>query len=324
MALPRSEASNAPSRKACDPLKLALRVASASDTLARWHRDMMSRNSAEADSTSQLSPRELQILHISERLAIAAESIAESQREAVSNKSEGTAVANHRDSDKMSAPSAMKVASLVAKEARRSYDRQMACSAVPQAWEVEVTSPEWAQQQLKKQLLSSRGQNEDQVQLLSNTYSLCLTCPLSGNLLNVPVRGTCCRHIECFDLESFRHSAPIDWRCPMVGCAAYATPETLRRDSFLEALLRQVDPSQTSIALNFDLIGFKFSGSVAQRAHALAVQARSSSSSPSLLQSRRMKATSPIVSTPIEIIDSDTELPAPKRGKKQRSPLGGG
>lgn len=301
-----------------------MRIASASDTLARWHRDMMSRNSAEGDGTSHLSPRELQILHLTERLAIAAESIAESQREAESKNIEGSPDSNLRDLSNTSASSTMKVACYVAKQARRSYDRQMACSAVPQAWEVEVVGPEWAQKQLKKQMLSSRGRKSDQVQLVSNTYSLCLTCPISGNLLNVPVRGTCCRHIECFDLESFRNSAPIDWRCPMVGCAAYASPETLRRDCFLEALLEQADPSQTSVALSFDLIGCELSGTVTQRAHALAARARSSSRSPSRSQSERIFATSPIVSPPIEIIDSDTELPAPKRGRKQRSPLGGG
>jgi hypothetical protein len=294
---------------------------------------MMSRNSAETnrskhrlksrESSHVLSSRELQILQLTERLAIAAESIAESHKEVAATTVQGAAGHEIRDSS-TSAPSAVKVASFVAKEARRSYDRQMACSAVPQAWEVEVIGPEWAQQQLKKQFLTSRGRREDQVQLLSNAYSLCLTCPLSGNLLNVPVRSTCCKHIECFDLESFRLSAPIDWRCPMVGCAAYATPDTLRRDSFLEALLRDVDLSQNSVALNFDLIDIKLSGSVAQRAQALALQARLFNSPPSLLQSARRKSTSPPVNRTIEIIDSDTETPAPKRGKKERSPLGGG
>lgn len=290
-----------------DPLKLALRVAAASDTLARLHRGAVASHARATFTSDSMSSeaRELQILCLARRLAVAAETLAQSQ--------EGPAVkklrqASHEKISK-SSPAVVKVTTLVAKEARKVAERQARCSAVPQAWEIEVLDPEWVQQTLKEQASCIE---EDQVCPASSKYLLPLTCPLSGALLQVPVRGCNCKHIACFDLESFRHSAPAGWKCPMIGCDALVYPEALRRDSFLEALLSLTNASMTTLPLGTELMSIKTRGSAIERAKALAEEAMAMHFRTASLRrkiSSPLKRSSVAALAPIEIDDSDVESP---------------
>jgi hypothetical protein len=65
-----------------------------------------------------------------------------------------------------------------------------------------------------------------------------------AQIFNIPVRGACCLHRECFDLGTWlvtRKSPPkhsdepcmVDrWRCPL--CSRDARPRSLRVDGFLQ------------------------------------------------------------------------------------------
>lgn len=303
----------------CDPLQFALHIAAASDKLAQLHRSVEASDApmvpesdaqkssrlaaaqlgphtvAEKSSQSVVAARKLQIAKLAERVAAAAETLAQAQKKVAAK---DTQMARSSGA----APSAAKVTLLVAKEARRAADRQARCSAVPEACQVVVLGPEWMQQQLKRQLLSPASAAElDQVHPVSNRHMLSLTCPLSGGSLIVPTRGLNCQHIDCFDLSSLRQSAPIGWRCPMIGCTASVAPEMLRRDSFVEAVLLKSNFSMRAIALSSDLAGFQTTGSPGERARILADHALS-------LDPAAQKALCPPAGLPIEIEDSDSEM----------------
>lgn len=304
----------------CDPLQFALHIAAASDKLAQLHRSVeatdvplvpesdiqkasraaaaqLAPNTvAEKSSQSVVAARKMQIAKLAERVAAAAETLAQVQQK-VAAKDTQAAISSG------AAPSAAKVTQLVAKEARQAADRQARCSAVPEACEVTVLGPEWMQQQLKRQLLSPAGAGElDQVRPVSNRHMLSLTCPLSGGFLKVPTRGLNCQHIDCFDLSSLRQSAPTGWRCPMIGCTASVAPAMLRRDSFVEAVLLKSSVSMRAIALSSDLAGFQTTGSPGERARILADRALS-------LDPSAQRALCPLAGLPIEIEDSDSEMP---------------
>lgn len=308
----------------CNPLRFALQMAAATDKLARLHRGVVATEDRVMDGDGgAAAARQAQILRLAERVAAAAESLAESQKK--------VAVKEHLSKSKRPAANgdatAVKLASFVAKEARKAADKQARSSAVPQACEVEVLAPEWVQQQLRERLTSPAGSTQDQVCSLSDRTTLKLVCPLSGGLLKTPVRGVKCRHIDCFDLESFRQSASLDWRCPMVGCGASVAPELLRRDSFVEAVLLLNRQSLQSITLGPEIVDVQTNGIATKRAQTLARQALSIH-----LQTTSVKIAVPCqgkapskMSLPIEVDDSDSEtLPRIKRCRYGRkSSIGG-
>mmetsp|Transcript_20093 Transcript_20093/g.36296 ORF Transcript_20093/g.36296 Transcript_20093/m.36296 type:complete len:328 (-) Transcript_20093:33-1016(-) len=311
-----------------NPCQFALRVAVASDTLARLHREAVAQNAqssrpGETTSCSRQSAsavaRERHVLQLAQRLAAAAETLAESQKE---NASCGAQVAAGLESRSMisSSTPAVKIAAAVAKDARRAADRQARRSSVPKALDIEVLGPEWAQRLFRERERSLKHVSGDDVEvcLTTNKYKLELTCPLSAGRLKVPVRGQHCRHVECFDLESLRHSAPKAWRCPMFGCDAAVAPVGLRRDAFMEAMLQQVDASSCTITLSPNFLNAKMRGSLADRASALVKLACSSNSEAG---STIPKQSSPCAkqkgSPAIELIDSDSEVrPRRKHARK--------
>jgi hypothetical protein len=330
----------------CDPMQFALGVAQISDKLAQLHRGVVAgdgnemcdaagtstkassssqtaQRSCGAEQLSQASARQLQIAKLAERIAVAAESLAQSQKKAAARESQKASKQSATSTADM-----LKLTSLVARDARKAADRQARCSVVPQAAEIEALAPEWVQQQLRKQLGVSSGSELEFVCAESDRRTVPLTCPLSGVVLKVPVRGQDCQHIDCFDLESFRRSATAGWRCPMIGCTSSVAPELLRRDSFLEAVLSQAGTSSRTISLGLDLAAVKTSGSADERAKTLASHAllapsqrKSNLSVESVVLGTLKEATATI-----EIEDSDTEVsPKAKRCRRssRHSSLGG-
>jgi len=326
----------------CDPLHFALRVAAASDTLARLHRDVVASDSLiqpESESQQQAphadagdhlesaaTVRQRQILKLTERLASAAETLAQSHKKAALNTSE--AKCGEVRESVAAFPSAVKLTSLMARDARRAADRQARSSAVPQAWEVEVLCPEWVQHRLRRQLIAPVFGELDQVHSVSERQMLCLTCPLSGGLIRVPVRGQDCQHMDCFDLESLRQSTPTGWRCPMVGCAASVAPDLLRRDSFVAAVLLHTDASLSAISICPELASTTTEGSMVERAKTLAQVAMSLHAKVKAPRASKASAAkeppSICASMAIEIDDSDSEaLPQTKRSRRTTCSLGG-
>lgn len=321
-----------------DARQFAVRVAMTSDTLARLHREAMEQNAQSSMQHGEALARERQVLKLAERLAAAAETLAQTQKRA--------ALRNVKSPKKIKAcslysspTSAVTMSAVVAKDVRRAADRQALRSSIPKALEVDVWGPEWAQRLFQDRSQNSGHSDDDQVCFTSDKYDLLLTCPISAGRLKVPVRGQHCKHIECFDLESLRHSVPKGWRCPIVGCDCSVAPAELRRDSFMDALLQHTDALQCTIKLSPTFLNAKEQGTMGDRAGALvklALNIRSgrrnalstygpivTGASPAKqrkteVEGRQAKA------VPIDLIDSDCELqPRRKQSTKSRSPLAG-
>eukprot|EP00929_Paragymnodinium_shiwhaense_P084450 TRINITY_DN45155_c0_g1_i2.p1 TRINITY_DN45155_c0_g1~~TRINITY_DN45155_c0_g1_i2.p1 ORF type:complete len:337 (-),score=75.89 TRINITY_DN45155_c0_g1_i2:82-1092(-) len=220
------------------PKYLAVRMAAASEAVSRLHRKMAEKRKAHASTPEwKEAAREIKLLELAERVAMAAESMADNRVQGVS--------------------------AVVAKHARKTAERQARCMAVPQPGALAVLGPEWAEKTLARKFealsdelegvscegdggaLPSRARRS----ALDASYKLPLACPLSGQRLRVPVRGVQCEHLECVDLESLRHAAPNGWKCPLVGCTGTVAPDMLRRDAFVEALLRQTEQDTCRLRL---------------------------------------------------------------------------
>ncbi|GAO19763.1 hypothetical protein UVI_02041640 [Ustilaginoidea virens] len=96
-------------------------------------------------------------------------------------------------------------------------------------------------------------QDCDDIIVQDESLSISLRDPFSSILFRTPVKGLYCRHIECFDLETWlqtRRGKPSQsrtepsladgWKCPV--CDEDARPPNLRIDEFLsevrEALVK--------------------------------------------------------------------------------------
>jgi hypothetical protein len=96
--------------------------------------------------------------------------------------------------------------------------------------------------------LSSSCDADDVMVVSSDQVSLGVCCPLSFTPISTPVRGTSCRHLECFDLGNYLETRPRRtgweppnadcWRCPI--CRGDARPSELIVDRFLEGVLRKL------------------------------------------------------------------------------------
>ncbi|PLW11184.1 hypothetical protein PCANC_18777, partial [Puccinia coronata f. sp. avenae] len=62
----------------------------------------------------------------------------------------------------------------------------------------------------------------------------------SPNLIQCPVRGSQCQHIQCFDLKNFidRNRFKSDWTCPLDSCETKCKPVDLEFDYWLFEHLR--------------------------------------------------------------------------------------
>ena len=78
---------------------------------------------------------------------------------------------------------------------------------------------------------------------------LSLQCTLSHARVTTPARATGCRHLECFDLESYLQCQRVarvpKWKCPT--CSAAARPSELVVDSWLLGVLH--DPALAGAAV---------------------------------------------------------------------------
>lgn len=101
----------------------------------------------------------------------------------------------------------------------------------------------------------------DQSGVTASELSIDLTDPFSASIFSIPARGSACTHLECFDLETWLNTRPIKqatshqhaltspkrlepsepdkWKCPI--CFADARPRSLRIDSFLLSVRRQLE-----------------------------------------------------------------------------------
>ncbi|XP_078494940.1 zinc finger protein [Ciona intestinalis] len=67
-----------------------------------------------------------------------------------------------------------------------------------------------------------------------------LRCPITYTRIKIPARGKDCKHIQCFDLESYlqMNSDNATWRCPI--CHKNALLEYLEVDQYIQNILKAV------------------------------------------------------------------------------------
>lgn len=107
--------------------------------------------------------------------------------------------------------------------------------------------------------------DHDDIIIVNQALKLSLADPFSSSRVDIPVRGVKCRHLECFDLDTWlqtRSSKPIiaggapvkkgpepsltdGWKCPISSCNLDARPNSLRVDNYFvevcQALLDKGD-----------------------------------------------------------------------------------
>lgn len=78
----------------------------------------------------------------------------------------------------------------------------------------------------------------DTDELVSEMQTVSLRCPYAMNLLSKPARGVKCKHIQCFNLDSYiklqRRSKANRWKCPI--CKEFAF--NLYVDKFMEQICK--------------------------------------------------------------------------------------
>jgi hypothetical protein len=84
-------------------------------------------------------------------------------------------------------------------------------------------------------LVKATTEGDSDVKVAKNVVSL--VCPLGLSRMSVPVRGSQCLHLGCFDLETyFRYQREAgDWKCPICGITCRS--EDLRVDDCLAGAL---------------------------------------------------------------------------------------
>jgi MIZ/SP-RING zinc finger. len=71
---------------------------------------------------------------------------------------------------------------------------------------------------VKMNFKSSSGGGDDGIETTLDKVSL--KCPITQRRITIPARGHDCKHIQCFDLESYL-KLNVDkgnWKCPVGQC----------------------------------------------------------------------------------------------------------
>lgn len=90
-------------------------------------------------------------------------------------------------------------------------------------------------------------------------HAISLRCPIGKTVIETPVRGRDCNHLQCFDLRNFLHAnknpSSGRWRCGV--CQSFLCCEDLVRCGLFDAMLRdlQTDTSSTRHKVSFDTSG---------------------------------------------------------------------
>lgn len=98
---------------------------------------------------------------------------------------------------------------------------------------------------------ADNADDDDDLEITNPTIGIDVTDPFSAQLWKTPVRGSSCKHRECFDLDTFMASrrqlrtqlagpsGADDWRCP--HCKRDARPQQLVVDGFLKGVRDELE-----------------------------------------------------------------------------------
>ena len=91
-------------------------------------------------------------------------------------------------------------------------------------------------------LIKKKLENIDTDIQSEDSLKICTICPLSRKIVDKPVRGINCLHLECFDLDTYVKLGfqTFKWTCPI--CSKFASQTELKLDNFILKILKsQID-----------------------------------------------------------------------------------
>jgi len=100
---------------------------------------------------------------------------------------------------------------------------------------------------------------DDDCDITVNKMKVSLRCPISLLRISEPAKGQNCRHIGCFDLQTYVNvnKKNCKWRCP--ECNDRVTSETLRTDEYFKILLEEIPKNVNIVELdssgNWTIVG---------------------------------------------------------------------
>ncbi|KAK9370187.1 hypothetical protein V1509DRAFT_644852 [Lipomyces kononenkoae] len=103
---------------------------------------------------------------------------------------------------------------------------------------------------IRPQVTDQSGSDNDDIQCLTSSYKLTLTCPLSMKRMRLPVRSLDCRHATCFDLYNYLEFSRASWRCPI--CLGACSPLSLAVDEFVKWMIENTSDNVQSITISPD------------------------------------------------------------------------
>lgn len=79
--------------------------------------------------------------------------------------------------------------------------------------------------------------NDDDFEIETTTYKISLMCPLMKFRMHLPGRSSKCKHVQCFDIESYlmMNEKKPTWNCPV--CDQHVPYENLIIDSLYQEIL---------------------------------------------------------------------------------------
>lgn len=77
-------------------------------------------------------------------------------------------------------------------------------------------------------------------------------CPLGQMFIETPVRGKNCKHVQCFDLETYllMNKAQPNWECPV--CSKKTLTDDLIVDEYMKEILNIVGDDEVAESIKMD------------------------------------------------------------------------
>ncbi|PAA79330.1 hypothetical protein BOX15_Mlig000228g7, partial [Macrostomum lignano] len=97
--------------------------------------------------------------------------------------------------------------------------------------------------------LFSESQGNNEVACIASMI-VSLRCPINSERINLPARGSDCRHLQCFDLQAYllMNMNRSTWRCPL--CDRLAPYVGLEIDEFQFSILEETDSSVDQVIID--------------------------------------------------------------------------
>ncbi|KAK9387989.1 hypothetical protein V1515DRAFT_568569 [Lipomyces mesembrius] len=101
---------------------------------------------------------------------------------------------------------------------------------------------------IRPQPTDPNDDDSDDIQCLTSSYKLTLTCPLSKKRMKLPVRSVQCEHATCFDLYNYLEYSRASWKCPI--CLGACTPPVLAVDDLVKWMIEQTEEKVQTVTIH--------------------------------------------------------------------------